>query len=53
MITQWKEFKAFFRTVKPVDVQVYGKLSAEAEAWVRNFDVVSRTFDQYVAGFVR
>ena len=53
MITGWKEFKAFFRTVKPIDVRVYGQLSAEAERWVRNFDVVSKTFDQYVAGFVR
>jgi hypothetical protein len=39
--------------VRPVDVRVYGKLSAEAEAWVRQFGVVSRTFEDHVAGFVR
>lgn len=53
MITAWEEFKDFFRTVKPVDVRVYGKLSAEAEAWIRGFDVVSKTFEEHVAGFVR
>jgi hypothetical protein len=53
MITAWEEFERFFGTVKPVDVRVHGKLSAEAEAWVRQFDVVSRTFEDHVAGFVR
>jgi hypothetical protein len=53
MITEWKEFKQFFSTVKPVDVRVYGKLSAEAEAWVRQFIVPSKLFTQQVAGFVR
>jgi hypothetical protein len=53
MITAWKEFERFFGTVKPIDVRVYGKLSTEAEAWVRQFDVLSRTFEDHVAGFVR
>jgi hypothetical protein len=53
MITKWEEFERFFGTVKPLDVRVYGKLSAEAEAWVRQFDVVSKTFEEHVAGFVR
>jgi hypothetical protein len=53
MITNWEEFERFFGTVKPLDVRVYGKLSAEAEAWVRQFDVVSKTFEEQVAGFVR
>lgn len=53
MITQWEEFERFFATVKRVDVRVYGKLSPDAEAWARQFDVVSRTFEDHVAGFVR
>jgi hypothetical protein len=53
MITAWEEFERFFGTVKPIDVRVYGKLSAEAEAWVGQFGVVSKTFEEYVAGFVR
>jgi hypothetical protein len=53
MITEWEEFERFFGTVKPIDVRVYGKLSPEAEAWVRQFDVLSRTFEDHVAGFVR
>jgi hypothetical protein len=54
MITTWEEFERFFNTVKPIDVQVYGKLGAEAEAWVRQFgDVLSKTFEDHVAGFVR
>jgi hypothetical protein len=53
MITKWEEFERFFGTVKPLDVRVYGKLSAEAEAWIRQFDVVSKTFEEHVAGFVR
>jgi hypothetical protein len=53
MISGWEEFERFFATVRPVDVRVYGKLSAEAEAWVRQFGVLSRTFEDHVAGFVR
>ena len=53
MITKWEEFERFFGTVKPVDVRVYGRLSTEAEQWVRQFDVVSKTFEDHVAGFVR
>ena len=39
--------------VKPLDVRVYGQLSAEGEAWIRQFDVMSKTFAQHVTGFVR
>ena len=53
MITRWEEFERFFSTVKPIDVRVYGKLSGEAEGWVGQFGVVSRTFEEHVAGFVR
>jgi len=53
MITGWEEFERFFGTIKPIDVRVYGKLSAEAEEWVRQFGVVSKTFEDHVAGFVR
>jgi hypothetical protein len=53
LITQWDEFKQFFDMVKPLDVRVYGQLSAEGEAWIRQFDVMSKTFEQHVAGFVR
>lgn len=53
MITSWEEFERFFGTVKPLDVRVYGRLSPEAEEWVRQFDVMSKTFEEHVAGFVR
>jgi hypothetical protein len=53
MITKWKEFERFFATVRPIDVRVYGRLSTEAEQWVRQFGVVSKTFEHHVAGFVR
>ena len=53
LITRWDEFERFFSMVTPRDVRIYGRLSAEAEAWVRQFDVISKTFDQHVAGFVR
>lgn len=53
MITKWEEFETFFGTVEPIDVRVYGQLSPEAEAWVRQFDVTSHTFQEHVAGFVR
>jgi hypothetical protein len=53
MITGWDEFKQFASMVKPLDVRVYGKLSAEAAAWVRQFIVVSKTFERHIAGFVR
>lgn len=53
MITKWEEFERFFGTVKPLDVRVYGQLSSEAEAWVQQFDVMSHTFEEHVAGFVR
>jgi hypothetical protein len=53
MISEWEEFRRFFGCVKPLDVRVYGKLSEEAEAWVGQFDVLSKKFEQHVAGFVR
>jgi len=53
MITKWEEFERFFGRVKPSDVRVYGKLSAEAEAWVRQFGVVRKKLEDHVAGFVR
>jgi urocanate hydratase len=53
MITAWEEFERFFGTVRPIDVRVYGKLSAEAKEWVGQFGVVSKTFEDHVAGFVR
>ena len=53
MITKWEEFERFFATVKPLDVRVYGKLSAQAERWIGQFGVVSKTFEEHVAGFVR
>jgi hypothetical protein len=53
MITAWEEFERFFSSVKPLDVRVYGRLSVEAEAWVKQFNVVSKTFKNHVTGFVR
>jgi hypothetical protein len=53
MITAWPEFQEFVTTVKPIDVRVFGKMSAEAEEWVRQFNVLSKTFTNHVAGFVR
>jgi hypothetical protein len=53
MIRGWEEFERFFGTVRPIDVRVYGKLSAEAKEWVGQFGVVSKTFEDHVAGFVR
>ena len=55
MVSKWEEFERFFATVKPVDVRVYGRLSEEAEAWIRRFGdgVLGKTFGEHVAGFVR
>lgn len=53
MITGWEEFNWFLATLKPLDVRVYGKLSTEAEEWVGQFGVVSKTFEDHVSGFVR
>ena len=53
MITGWAEFERFFGTVKPIDVRVHGKLSAEAQEWMGQFGVVSKTFEDHVVGFVR
>jgi hypothetical protein len=53
MISEWAEFRRFFGCVKPLDVRVYGELSEEAEAWVGQFDVLSKKYEQHVAGFVR
>jgi len=53
MISKWEEFERFFATVKPLDVRVYGKLSEEAEEWIGQFDVLSKKFEDHVAGFVR
>ena len=53
MITKWEEFERFFGTVRPIDVRVYGRLSMEAGRWAGQFGVVSKTFEDHVAGFVR
>ncbi|WP_375766930.1 hypothetical protein NR798_35325 [Archangium gephyra] len=53
MITGWPEFKALVGAVKPLDVRVYGRLSEEALAWLQKMNVVSKTFENPVAGFVR
>jgi hypothetical protein len=54
MVSSWDEFRRFFATVKPLDVRVYGRLNAEAEAWISQFgDIVSRKFEHHTAGFVR
>ena len=54
MVSEWEEFERFFATVKPLDVRVYGRLSEEAEEWIRQFgDILSRKFNDHVAGFVR
>ena len=45
MISKWEEFRRFFACVKPLDVRVYGKLSEEAEAWIGQFDVLSKKFE--------
>lgn len=53
MITHWEEFHQLLRVVKPIDVRVYGKLSPEAEAWIRQFNALSRIWEHQVAGFLR
>ena len=54
MVAEWEEFRRFLATVRPLDVRVYGKLSAEAEEWILQFgDIVSKEFKEHVAGFVR
>jgi hypothetical protein len=53
MITGWPEFHTLVGIVKPVDVRVYGRLSEEALSWLRKMNVVSKTFESHVAGFVR
>jgi hypothetical protein len=53
MISKWEEFERFFACVRPLDVRVYGRLSEEAEAWIGQFDVLSKKFEHHVAGFVR
>jgi hypothetical protein len=54
MVSSWEEFGRFFAIVKPLDVRVYGRLSAEAETWIRQFgNIVSRKFEHHAAGFVR
>ena len=54
MVSEWEEFKRFFATVRPLDVRVYGRLSEEAEEWIGQFgDIMSRKFEDHVAGFVR
>ncbi|WP_163998424.1 hypothetical protein [Pyxidicoccus caerfyrddinensis] len=53
MISGWPEFKALLGVVKPIDVRVYGRLGEEAHAWLRTMNVVSKVFENPVAGFVR
>lgn len=53
MISSWEEFKRFTSMVKLADMRVHGTLSAEAEAWIRQFQGPLKKFAHYLAGFVR
>lgn len=53
LITGWPEFKALLGVMKPLDVRVYGRLGEEAKAWLRTMNVVSKTFEDCAAAFVR
>lgn len=53
MITAWDEFRQFFRTIRPIDVRIYGRLTPDVEAWIGQFNVVRKMFDHHVTGFVR
>lgn len=53
MITGWEEFQTLAGLIRLVDMRVFGKLSPEAEAWIRNFGTPSKRFEQALAGFVR
>jgi hypothetical protein len=53
LITGWPEFKALLGVVRPLDVRVYGRLGEEAKAWLRKMNVVSKTFEDCAAAFVR
>lgn len=53
LIQGWEEFRIFAGMVKLLDVRVYGKLSAEAEAWISAFGKPSKRFEYYVSGFMR
>jgi hypothetical protein len=53
LISGWADFKQMLALVKPIDLKVYGTLSVGVEAWLRQFNVVSKTFDEQIAGFVR
>ena len=53
MIMGWDEFHRLMGTVKPIEVRVHGKLSAEVEEWIRKLNVVERVFTHHIAGFVR
>jgi hypothetical protein len=53
-VSSWEEYRRFFATLKPLDVKVYGRLHAKAEAWISQFgDIVSKKFEHHAAGFVR
>lgn len=53
MISGWADFKQMSALVKPIDIKVYGSLSVGVEAWLQQFNIVSQTFDERIAGFVR
>jgi hypothetical protein len=53
MVSGWADFKQMFALVKPINIKVYGELGVGVEAWLRQFNVVSQTFDERIAGFVR
>jgi hypothetical protein len=53
MITGWEEFHRLITTVKPIEVRVHGRLSAEVEEWLGQMKIVPKIFAHHVAGFVR
>jgi hypothetical protein len=54
LISQWEEFRRFVRTIKLVDMRIYGVLSPDAEAWLAQGSYIpNKRFPDHVSGFVR
>jgi hypothetical protein len=53
MISSWPEFARFAAMIELLEIRVFGELSPQVEAWMKQFGGPIKKLDRFVGGFVR
>ena len=53
LIAGWEEFHGLVATVRPIEINVHGRVNAEVEGWLRRYNCAVRIFTERIGGFGR